>query len=135
MEFFARYQRQLGYAVLIFLIVTLQGCGNEKSVLNKGMKALEKEEESYEEVTEKKEWEPCYELADKSLLQWEWVRETETEDYYIVEKRDGDRIYPQIFLKEGKNIFCGTEHLNYLLSAKFMKDYNILYTDCHYISI
>lgn len=135
MEFFARYQRQLGYVVLIFLIVTLQGCGNEKSVLNKGVKALEKEEESYEEVTEKKEWKPCYELADKSLLQWEWVRETETEDYYIVEKQDGDRIYPQIFLKEGKNIFCGTEHLNYLLSAEFMKDYNILYADCHYISI
>lgn len=46
MEFFARYQRQLGYAVLIFLIVTLQGCGNEKSVLNKGVKALKKEEET-----------------------------------------------------------------------------------------
>lgn len=41
MEFLARYQRQLGYAILIFLIVVLQGCGNEKSVLNMGVNALE----------------------------------------------------------------------------------------------
>lgn len=53
MEFYSNYQRQLRFAVLIILIVILQGCGNEKSVLNKDAKALEKEEESYEEMTEK----------------------------------------------------------------------------------
>lgn len=135
MEFFTRYLKQLEYYFfLILLAFILQGCGREESISRNDMPPV-MEEESFEDAAEEKAWEPCYEITEDDLLQWEQVRETETEDYYIVEHQDEEGTYPQIILKEGKEIFCGTEHLNYLFSWWSWWDYNILYADSHYISL
>ena len=125
MEFFGRYQRQLGCFVLIFLIFALQGCEDEGAAADNGMQAS----------IEEKVWEPSDELTEESLLKWEIVKGTETEDYYIIEYQNEDRVYPQIVLKEGNDIFCGTEHLNYLFGRLPWLDYNILYADSRYISL
>ena len=132
MEFFTRYQRQMGYFILIFLVFILQGCNSEKFISDND---IQSETETHEDTTEGEVWEPTYELTEESLLKWEVVKEAETEDFYIVECRDGEKVYPQIVLKEGKDIFCGTEHLNYLFSTLSWLDYNILYADSHYISL
>ena len=134
MEFFGRYQRQLGCFVLIFLIFVLQGCEDDGLVANNDMQSSIEETESVEDIIEEKVWEPSYELTEESLLKWEIVRETETEDYYIIECKDEEEVYPQIVLKEGKDIFCGVEHLNYLLSRS-RRNYSILYADRCYISL
>ena len=135
MEFFGRYQRQLGCFVLIFLIFVLQGCEDDGLDANDGMQLSIEETENFEDIVEEKVWEPSYELTEDSLLKWEIVKGTETEYYYIIEYQNEDRVYPQIVLKEGRDIFCGTEHLNYLFGRLPWLDYNILYADSHYISL
>ncbi len=135
MEFFARYFKQLEYYFFLILpFFVLQGCGREESVSRNDMPPV-MEKESFEDAAEEKAWEPCYELTEDDLLQWEQVRETETEDYYIVEQQDEEGTYPQIILKEDKEIFCGTEQINDLFGRLSWWDYNILYADSHYISM
>lgn len=81
-------------------------------------------------------WQPLYEFTEENLIRWEQVKELETEDYYIELQKDDIGEYPQIVLKEGKSIFCGTEHINSLLRAGLRRrDYNILYADQYYISL
>ena len=88
-----------------------------------------------------------YVLLNEDLIQWDQVKETETEDYYIVtvqeENEDGEmEEYPRIVPKEGKEIYCGTEQINELLKTDLShkvspagQDYTILYADQHYISV
>lgn len=137
MEFFGRYTKKLEYYFFLTLLVfILQGCAREKEILiNDATSIVEEEPKCGGIQTDEKIWKPSYELTEENLLKWEWVKETETEDYYIVEQQDEERTYPQIVLKEGKEIFCGTEHLNYLFGKLSWGDYNILYADSHYISL
>lgn len=132
-----QYKKAL-YLIIVILMLSL--CfymmknlkNNEKIILDQEM---ELETKNCENTKEKRIWAPAYELTEKNVLKWEQVRETDTKNYYIVKQQNEEGIYPQIILKEGGSIFCGTEHINQLLSALPKGDYNIMYADNHYISL
>ena len=138
MEFFRRHFKQMvSYFYLSLLVFILQGCGGAESASTGDIPSVKegKKESFVEEAAEEKAWAPSYELTEENLLEWEWVRKAETEDYYIVEQEDEERTYPQIVLKEGKEIFCGKENLNFLLYNRPKWDYSISYADRYYISL
>ena len=145
MEIFRKNIKQLGfYTYLTFLSFILLGCSSEESVpmaastptpvydIPVGAEETESETDKPAEGT----WKPLYEFTEENLIRWEQVKELETEDYYIELQENDIGEYPQIVLKEGKSIFCGTEHINSLLRAGLRRrDYNILYADQYYISL
>lgn len=142
MKFFGQNIRKRGYHFcLVFAIGILAGCGEREqqtASVSEGVSAAE-EAAAYEGEKVISDTD-SYTLLTDELVRWDQVKETETEDYYIVavqeETKDGKIVeYPQIVPKEGAEIFCGTELINARLATSYWQDYNILYADRHYISL
>ncbi len=143
MEFFRRNIRKLGYHFyLVFAIGILAGCGEREqraASVSAGVSVAEEVAASEEEKDTLDT--DSYALLTDDLIRWDQVKETETEDYYIVKERgeneDGETVeYPQIIPKEGAELYCGAEQINDLLKSTLAGwDYNILFADRHYVSI
>ena len=110
-------KREILFLYLTVLLL-LGGCGwDRNSYIEDGAENFQKEsnrEIELLEVQEEKMWEPSYELTEDDLIRWDEVQETETEDYFIVQeiKEETGEKYPQIVMKEGKDILCGANYLN-----------------------
>lgn len=154
MEIFRLYSKKLVFYIFLTIIVyPLTGCTNATNstvdesqfqetygMIDEDIKGLIAKEDGIDTDGQEQEnfWEPAYELTDKTLIQVEWQTEIETENYYIVEQQmESGSTYPQIVMKEDKELFCGVEFLNKLLKPGWIYyyDYDILYADAYILSL
>ena len=140
--------KKRGFHFFIVLAIFLPaGCGEREqqaASVSEGVSVSEEVSVAEEAAASEEEKDTLdtdsYALLTDDLIRWDQIKETETEDYYIVavqeENKDGKIVeYPQIIPKEGAEIFCGTELINARLATSYWQDYNILYADRHYISL
>ena len=156
MEFFRRYntRRVERHFLLVFAVFLLTGCAGGEQPAVPVSEEVEDTSNKTEERQETANYDAVsgtntdtyvdtasYVLLNEDLIQWDQVKETETEDYYIVavqeENEDGEmEEYPQMVCKEGREIFCGVNKINeQLVWISEGRDYNILYADRYYISL